>query len=95
MLTRLYAPRTTTVFPTVVPHNILFDLLAEVPDDNRCLIKPVFDQSVKNMATMGLPPTFKSTLGTVYVWGRNRLPTPATGMIARMEDYKYNKCSYI
>gem|GEM_PF-2325951 len=44
---------------------------------------------------MGLPPTFKSTLGTVYVWGRNRLPTPATGMIARMEDYKYNKCSYI
>jgi hypothetical protein len=27
----------------VVPHNILFDLLAKIPDDNRCLIKPVFD----------------------------------------------------
>ena len=40
---------------------------------------------------MGLPTTFRSTLGTVYVWGRNRLPTPATGMIARLEDYQYNK----
>ena len=63
MLTRLYAPRTTTLFPTVVPHNILFYLHAEGPDDNRCLIKPVFDQSVKNMADNGFAPDVQEYFG--------------------------------
>ena len=63
MLTRLYAPRTTASFSTEVPHNTFFDLLAEVPDDNRCLIKPVFDQSVKNMADNGFAPDVQEYFG--------------------------------
>jgi hypothetical protein len=47
----------------VVPHNILFDLLAKIPDDNRCLIKPVFDQSVKNMADNGFAPDVQEYFG--------------------------------
>src|SRR6266508_4552214 len=31
---------------------------------------------------MGLPATWSSTLGWVWVWGRSRVPTPATGMMA-------------
>src|ERR1035437_1468398 len=41
-------------------------------------------------ARIGLPATFSSTLGRLYVCGLSRVPKPATGIIACMEVSQSN-----
>src|SRR3989442_1639166 len=43
-------------------------------------------------ASMGLPATWRSALGCVYVCGRRRVPTPAAGIIAFIGSQSYTVC---